>query len=303
MRNLKVKVSGCFHSCVTHHLADIGFYGVMRKRGGYSVPFFQLVLGGQWDHNGGSYGLAMGAIPSRRVPEALDRITGRFVESKEDGESFQDFVRRVGKAKLRAAVEDLMEVPGYDEDRSFYSDWRDPREYSTGDMGIGECAGEIVSLVDFGLAAAERQVFEAQIALEEQGDQKKAYETAVKAMLTAARELVKVQWQDVPDDTKTVVSEFRKRFYDTRLFFDKYAGAKFANYFLSSIEKPLTDFSDGKVTTHPDSPLEPIVDAFAKLDRRVRGRHLHVHTGAIWEHGVAIPVLPYEQLMRLLKVC
>ena len=33
-------------------------------------------------------------------------------------------------------------------------------------MGIGECAGEVVSPIDFDLAAAEREVFEAQVAFE-----------------------------------------------------------------------------------------------------------------------------------------
>ena len=44
---------------------------------------------------------------------------------------------------------------------SYYSDWGDPREYTIGDMGVGECAGEVVSLVEFGLAASERIAFEA----------------------------------------------------------------------------------------------------------------------------------------------
>src|SRR5207302_5795460 len=80
-------------------------------------------------------------------------------------------------------------IPGHDENPSFFSDWRDPREYSTGDMGIGECAGEVVSPIDFGLAAAEREAFEAQLTLEA-GDFRKASDQAVHSMVTAARELV-----------------------------------------------------------------------------------------------------------------
>jgi sulfite reductase (ferredoxin) len=272
VRDLKIKVSGCFNSCGQHHVADIGFYGVTRKKGGYSVPFFQLVLGGQWDHNAGAYGLAMGAIPSKRVPEALERITGAFVAQKQNGERFQDFVGRVGKGKLRGDLEDLMEVPGYDEDRSFYSDWGDPREYSIGDMGIGECAGEVVSSLDFGLAAAERQVFEAQIALEERRDTKAASETAVLAMFTAARELVRTQWQDVPDDVATVVREFRKRFCDTELFYDTYAGAKFANYFLHAAEQPLEDLSEVKVHRLVEESQLFIEAAYACSNRMDAGK-------------------------------
>ncbi|MBI2569669.1 MAG: nitrite/sulfite reductase [Candidatus Schekmanbacteria bacterium] len=74
---LRIKTSGCFNSCGQHHVADIGFLGVSRNVGGRRVAHFQLVVGGQWAHNGGSFGLAIGAFPSRRVPEVLHTLTAR----------------------------------------------------------------------------------------------------------------------------------------------------------------------------------------------------------------------------------
>src|SRR5215471_712062 len=61
IRGLHIKVSGCFNSCGQHHAADLGFYGMNRTKNGYAVPHFQVILGGQWHENGGSYGLAIGA--------------------------------------------------------------------------------------------------------------------------------------------------------------------------------------------------------------------------------------------------
>ena len=60
-------------------------------------------------------------------------------------------------------LEDLTTIPPYEVDPSYYSDWGDPREYTIGDMGIGECAGEVVSVSQFALASADRLVFEAQL--------------------------------------------------------------------------------------------------------------------------------------------
>jgi len=247
VRGLKVKVSGCFNSCGQHHIADLGFYGVTRKKDGFSVPYFQLILGGQSRANAGSYGLAVAAVPSRAVPEALDRIAGRFVAERQGDETFQQFVRRVGKGSIRASIEDLLEVPSHDVAPEYYSDWGDSRTYTIGDMGVGECAGEVVSSIDFGLAEAERQVFEAQIALEERDDPAAGASLAARAMLRAARELVRLQWQDVPEDAPTVLAEFKRRFCETQIFHDPFAGAKFANFFIQSIEQPLEDFSPQKV--------------------------------------------------------
>ena len=55
IQDLHIKVSGCFNSCGQHHAADIGFYGISRTMKGYKVPHFQVVLGGQWEENAGSY--------------------------------------------------------------------------------------------------------------------------------------------------------------------------------------------------------------------------------------------------------
>jgi sulfite reductase (ferredoxin) len=247
VRGLKVKVSGCFNSCGQHHIADLGFYGVTRKKDGYSVPYFQLILGGQSQVNAGAYGLAVAAVPSKAVPEALERIAGRFVTERQSNETFQAFIRRVGKGSIRQSIEDLLEVPSHEVGPAYYSDWGDPREYTIGDMGIGECAGEVVSSIDFGLAEAEREVFEAQIALEEKNDPAAAARLSQRAMLRAARELVRLQWQDVPEDPGAVLGEFRKRFYDTQLFFDPFVGGKFANFLFAAFEQPLVELTPQSV--------------------------------------------------------
>ncbi|HEX9843971.1 MAG TPA: nitrite/sulfite reductase, partial [bacterium] len=68
VRDLHIKVSGCFNSCGQHHIADLGFYGVSRKLGGRAVPHFQVILGGEWTRNAGTFGLPILAIPSKRIP-------------------------------------------------------------------------------------------------------------------------------------------------------------------------------------------------------------------------------------------
>ncbi len=229
VKKLRIKISGCFNSCGQHHLADLGFYGVNRNKNGYATPHFQVVLGGQWSNNAGSYGLAIGAVPSKRIPEAVDRITRRFVAERQQGEEFQAFIRRIGKAECKKMVDDLGTLPAHDEDPAMYTDWHDPRSYTLGDLGVGECAGEVVTPLEFQLTACEREAFEAQLALEK-GDVERAAKLAYEAMLNGAKALM--GWQKVlffatPDG---IVEAFRKEFYDTELFFDPFAGGKFAQF-------------------------------------------------------------------------
>ncbi|MCC7542308.1 MAG: nitrite/sulfite reductase [Deltaproteobacteria bacterium] len=240
VRRLQVKASGCFNACGQHHIADIGLLGVARKVGNHRVPHFQIVLGGETTRNAGAYGLAIGAVPSKRIPEAVDRITDLYARSKRPDETFQAFVQRIGKLKVKQLLEDLTVVGSHELESDLYSDWGDPREYTTGDMGVGECAGEVVPFVQFGLAASEREVFEAQMLLDA-GQPSAAARRAFGAMLTAAQSLARTQNQDVSDEADVIVAEFRKHFHDTGLFHDPFAGDKFAQSLFRAHEASYDD--------------------------------------------------------------
>ncbi|HEV7298005.1 MAG TPA: nitrite/sulfite reductase [Tepidisphaeraceae bacterium] len=232
VKNLRIKVSGCFNSCGQHHVADLGFYGNSRNVGGFTVPHFQVMLGGQWSRNGGSYALAMGSVPSKAIPSLVTALTSRYTQERQGEESFQGWCGRIGKKELKTIVEQFVKVPPFAENPDFYTDWGDPRSYSIGDIGVGECAGEVVSLADFGFAAAESEAFEAQLQLDA-GNHKAADDMAYGAMITAAKTLVQEQWLDVPTDPDTIVREFKTRFVDTGLFRDRFHLDQFSNYFLN----------------------------------------------------------------------
>lgn len=237
IQKLHIKVSGCFNSCGQHHVADLGFYGVSRNVNGFKVPHFQVVLGGQWEENAASYGLPIVAVPSKQIPAAVELLTGYYVKERQKDEPFAAFAKRVGKATMREMLEKLKENPPTPEENpDFYRDWSDTRSYTTGDIGKGECAGEVVSAYEFAMTDAERMVFNAQIHLEN-GKAQEASDQAYRAMLKAAKALVQIQYDDVSNDAEEIVEEFTERFYDTKVFFDAYAGGKFAEYFFATHAK------------------------------------------------------------------
>ncbi len=108
VQGLRIKVSGCFNSCGQHHVADIGFYGVSRKKSGFAVPHFQVVLGGRWEGNGASFGLAVGAVPSKRIPQVVERLADLYGKERQGDESFEALVGRLGKAHVKGLLKDLV---------------------------------------------------------------------------------------------------------------------------------------------------------------------------------------------------
>lgn len=231
VKALRIKISGCFNSCGQHHLADIGFYGNSRKVDGRTVPHFQVILGGQWTENASTYGMAMGSVPSKSAPDVVEALTDAFVQGRESNESFRAWIERIGKRGTREIIKPFMKAPMYADGPEFYSDWGDVREFTIGDLGIGECAGEMVSLFGIEVVKAESQSFDAQVALEE-GDFGEAEDLAYRSMLSAARALVRLEYIDVTEKPDDIVAEFKTRFFDTERFFDRFAKGKFGQYLL-----------------------------------------------------------------------
>ena len=247
VRNLRIKISGCFNSCGQHHIADLGFYGNSRTFKGYKVPHFQVVLGGQWTNNAGSFGLAIGAVPSKNIPMVVLKLADFYVENRSSkDESFQEYYSGQKKSILKEQILEFMEVPPYIEDSSFYTDWGDPRVFTLGDMGVGECAGEVVSLTEVELQSAERICFEAQVELED-GKLNEAEEKAYKAMIRGASALLRKEFQDISSDPDEIVADFKQHFFDTKLFWDRFAHGKFGKYLINRNENPPVNLNNDSV--------------------------------------------------------
>ncbi len=122
-------------------------------------------------------------------------------------ETFALFIKRIGKAECKKMVDDMMIVPPHDVAPEFYLDWGDAREYGVGDLGEGECAGEVVTPAEFQLTAAEREAFEAQLHLE-RGEVEAAARTAYGAMSHGALALLKHRNVGFPEDAESVLQRF-----------------------------------------------------------------------------------------------
>jgi sulfite reductase (ferredoxin) len=67
-------------------------------------------------------------------------------------------------------------------------------------------------------------------------------------MVHAAQGLVKIQNADISDDQETILAEFRQRFCDTQVFYDKYAGSKFADFLFIAKESLHGNGGNGHTT-------------------------------------------------------
>ena len=270
VRRLRIKISGCPNSCAQHHIADIGFYGVSRKRGNHLVPHFQLVLGGNAADNAASFGQAVAAVPARRVPDLFEALAVWFAREKLPGETFAEFYRRTGKTRVKSFIEPFLEVPEYVQDPEFYRDWGDVWEFTIHDLGTGECAGQLVSPAETELSAAERELFEAQSAFEA-GGVDKALQKARRAVLRAIRALLLYRLPEVPDDELWLVRNFKEFYVQPGRFLDRFSGGRYSR----KIDETLAEFADvrdldkaGRILEEAQLFIESAYQCYHNLLRR-----------------------------------
>lgn len=139
---IHIKASGCPNSCGQHHVANIGFHGAVMKGGGGQVPAYELFLGGASTDGPVRVGYRIRSrIPAKRAPEALEMVIDHYKSQRELGESFNEFMDRVGTQPF----EDMFGVwkkeigPLDREHIETYMDWGKTALYKL-ERGEGECA-------------------------------------------------------------------------------------------------------------------------------------------------------------------
>lgn len=147
-------------------------------------------------------GLTVGALPAKNIPLAIDRLAKRFVRERGEYEDFPTFVDRVGRRELKALLADLLVAPEYCEGSAAH-------EFAVGDF----CEGGSVSVLELGLAAAEREVFEAQLLLQKK-DHQRAASSARHAMFIGARALIRTELKEISADEEVLLTELKSRFID-----------------------------------------------------------------------------------------
>jgi sulfite reductase beta subunit-like hemoprotein len=140
-RQIHIKMSGCPNGCGQHHLGAIGFYGASIKVGEHTIPAYIPHVGGVWEGGEVKFGQRLKLrLPSKRVPEAVERWVRHYEANHQDGEQWGTFVDRVGVPELEGLVKELsLPVDFSLESMSTFIDWNRDVPFQV-IRGEGECA-------------------------------------------------------------------------------------------------------------------------------------------------------------------
>ncbi len=98
---IRMHWSACAKGCGQHGCGDIGFVGTKTKIDNQAVLAVDIFLGGSTDREGVK---VLQGLPLDRVEEASEKLVRFYLENRENGESFNQFVQRVGPDALKAVL-------------------------------------------------------------------------------------------------------------------------------------------------------------------------------------------------------
>ncbi|HLT53454.1 MAG TPA: HEPN domain-containing protein [Flavobacteriaceae bacterium] len=211
-KELTIKISGCMNACGQHNMAHIGFQGMsVRSKDKRVAPAAQVLLGGGILGNGeGRFADKVIKVPAKRAPEALRYILNDFQKNQLENEDFLAYYDRQGQRYFYDFLTPLSDVENLIE--TDFIDWGNSDPYIQA-VGVGECAGVVIDLVQTLLLEAKEK-----LDLAQESFQDKSYADAIYHTYTAFVNGAKALLLSENEETNTqasIINLFDEAFVET----------------------------------------------------------------------------------------
>ena len=97
---LELNISGCMNACGHHHVGHIGILGVDKK----GEEFYQICIGGSQAGRPKVAKILGPSFSRADVPDVIEKLLARYIDLREESESFLDVVERAGIEPFKEAV-------------------------------------------------------------------------------------------------------------------------------------------------------------------------------------------------------
>ena len=226
------------NSCGQHSLAQIGFHGSSIKNGTATIPALQLVLGGGVVGNGeGRISEKIIKIPTKRAPNVLRTLFDEYEKNSEKDELFNSYYDKKGKDHFYQLLKSFGEMNTLQADE--YLDWGHTEEFKT-NIGVGECAGVMVDLVDTMIFESEEKINWAESAFSENLFADSIYHSY--AAIVGIAKVLLIEKKIFTNTHSGIINDFEKHFIITS---EIVIGGTFKDFVLQiNQNEPTRQFAD-----------------------------------------------------------
>ena len=201
----RINMSGCPNTCGMHHIADLGFFGKIGRKGGDMYPAYNVLAGAKVGQAGETaYATRYGEVPSHQVPNFVHDFLAHYLAEKDEYDSYQAYLEDEGIDLIKALCAKYKEVAMFDEDPTFYTDFGAKRRLSLDELGTAECSAGMFDMIN-----VDKKEIEALNKALEAGEDEQ--ETLYKLLFHASRMLLVTRGLESKTDAD-VFDNFSKEF-------------------------------------------------------------------------------------------
>ncbi|XCN71356.1 MAG: sulfurtransferase TusA family protein [Candidatus Electrothrix aestuarii] len=216
--DIMIRISGCPNSCSNHWIADLGFYGKVRRVEGHMIPTYN-VLG-----NGGMFGGILriaekiGWVHAYDLPRFITEVMRRYANFKEQSETivdFHDYWRSGGRDIIsELCTSGYNDIPSFAEDKNYYFDHGADELFSLKNLGHEECSAGIYDIINVDDKLVRKNLM--QLAVEKHPTDENL-ETLLQGILFHGARMLLVTRGEEAKTEADVYTLFTRHFLDTGL--------------------------------------------------------------------------------------
>jgi len=216
-KDARINISGCPNSCGQHHVAHLGFFGKVVRKGDKVIPAYNVIAGAKVKDGETELAQKVGEVASRDIPFLVKDALRQYVTKKDKFVSFEEYTRsEEGKKDLVEICQNYKKTAQEKIEDHYAYDWGTDKIFSVAERGKGECSAGIFDLIesDLGHLQQARKLFEE---LEENGgsgDQKRKY---LKDMIFYSSRVLLVSKAVEAKSDQEAYNYFREYFVNTGL--------------------------------------------------------------------------------------
>ncbi|MBT5856288.1 hypothetical protein HOH87_06620 [bacterium] len=217
--DFRLNMSGCPNTCGMHHVANLGFFGKVGRKDGDMYPAYNILAGGKVEKAGEmKYAQRVDEIASHRIPEFVNAFLKVWIEKKKAGTyaDYNTFLEEEGNTLIKTLCDSYRDVPTYEADAGFYTDFGAKRRLSMDELGTAECSAGMFDMIE----VDKKQIKKARKVLDAGSDEERP-DAIQKILFSASRMLLVTRGLDAKTDEQ-VYDLFGKHFMTAGLIDEKF---------------------------------------------------------------------------------
>ena len=258
LAGFKINLSGCPNTCGQHMVSDLGFYGMVGRKGQLMYPAYGIVAGAVLADGTARLATIIDRVSSRDLPDFVVDLLRIYLEKKSGFASFDAYIDTEGAQDIRSICNRYRDVPEFEADKNYYYDWGAEEVFSLVGRGVGECSAGLFDLIEVDLKQMDD--LEQKLSNGVSGDERD--NALYQLTLSSARMLLVTRAIEAPTDA-AVFASFSKHFIEAGL-----VDARFQGVITAAQSGDMSGLRTGETEIH--ALAQEIKKLYASMDNSLR---------------------------------